>query len=86
MYCDFYIVYYKKSLRADKWTALTKHTWCQDHKFNSDEVKIVDRAKNYKKRMILEMTHIVSNPLAVNQKTDTDNLSAFFLPLLNNKS
>ena len=70
----------------EKWTALTKHTWRQDHKFNFDQVKIVDRSNNYKKRMILEMTHIASNAHTVNQRTDTDNLSAFYFPLLNKKT
>ena len=35
--------------------------------------------------MTLEMTHIASNPRAVNQRTDIDNLSVFYLPLLNDK-
>ena len=56
----------------------------QDHKFGFNNVNIVDRSSNYKKRMLLEMTHIVSNPHAMNQRTDTDNLSVFYLPLLNN--
>ena len=30
----------------DKWTALTKHAWEQDHNF--DSIQIVDRADNYK--------------------------------------
>ena len=69
----------------EKWTALTKHAWHQDHKFNFDNVKIIDRSDNYKKRMILEMTHIAGNPHAVNQRADTENLSVFYLPLLNDK-
>ena len=35
--------------------------------------------------MILEMTHIAGNPHAVNQRADTENLSVFYLPLLNDK-
>ena len=69
----------------EKWTALTKHAWHQDHKFNFDEVKIIDRSDNYKKRMILEMTHKTVNPHAVNQRADIENLSVFYLPLLNDK-
>ena len=30
-----------------------KYAWHQDHKFNFDEVKIIDRSDNYKKRIIL---------------------------------
>ena len=66
----------------DKWTALTKHAWNQDHKFDFNAVNILDRSRNYKKRMILEMTHIASKPHVVNQRTDTENLSVFYLPLL----
>ena len=69
----------------EKWNALTKHTWPQNHEFNFDRIKIVDTSNNYKKRMILEMTHIASNPHVVNQRMDTENLSVFYLPLLNNK-
>ena len=68
----------------DKWTALTRHAWQQDHTFNFDNVQIVDRSDNYKKRMILEMTHIAINPKTVNQRTDIDNLSVFYHLLLNN--
>ena len=33
----------------DKWTALTKHAWHQDHTFDFDNVQIVDRSDNYRK-------------------------------------
>ena len=69
----------------DKWTALTKHAWHHDHTFNFQDVKILDRSNFYKKRMTLEMTHIASNPHAVNQRTDIENISVFYLPLLNDK-
>ena len=69
----------------DKWTALTKHAWHHDHTFNFQDVKILDRSNFYKKRMTLEMTHIASNPHAVNQRTDIYNLSVFYLPLSNDK-
>ena len=70
----------------DKWSALTKHAWEQDHTFNFDHIQIVDRADNYAKRMILEMTHIARNPNSINQRTDTDNLSVFSMSLLTNKN
>ena len=69
----------------DKWTALTKHAWHQDHTFDFDNVQIVDQSDNYRKRMILEMTHIASNPNTINQRTDTDNLSVCYNSLLNNR-
>ena len=67
----------------DEWTALTKHAWEQDHTFNFGNIQIVDRADKHKKRIILEMTHIASNPNSINQRTDTDNLSVFYMSLLN---
>ena len=57
----------------DKWIALTKHAWEQDRTFNFDNINIVDRTDNYKKWMVLEMTHIASNPNSIKQRTDTDN-------------
>ena len=35
--------------------------------------------------MILEMTHIASKSDVVNQRTDTENISVFYLPLLKNQ-
>ena len=69
----------------EKWTALKKHAWHQNHKFNFDEVTMIDRSDNYKKRMILDVTHIASTSHSVNQRTDTENSSVFYLPLLNNQ-
>ena len=69
----------------DKCTALTKHAWHQDHTFDFDNVQIVDRSDNYRKRIILEMSYIASNPNTMNQRTDTDNLSIFYHLLLNNR-
>ena len=45
----------------DKSTTLTKHAWQQDHTFSYDSVQIVDKSVNYKKGMILKITHIDSN-------------------------
>ena len=53
--------------------------------FSFDNVQIVDKSSNYKKPMILEMTHIASNPNSINQRSDTENLSVFYHPLLNRK-
>ena len=71
----------------DKWqcTALTKHAWHQDHTFDFDNVQIVDRSDNYRKQMILEMTHIASNPNVIKERTDTDNSSVVYHLLLNNR-
>ena len=69
----------------DKWTALAKHAWHQDHTLDFDNVQIVDRSDNYRKQMILEMTHIASNPNTINQRTDTDNLSVLYDSLLNSR-
>ena len=70
---------------AEKWTTSIKHAWHQDHKFNFDEVTIIDRSDNYRKRMILTMTHKATTAHSVNQRTDTQNLSVFYLPFLNNQ-
>ena len=49
-----------------KWTVLSKHAWYQNHKIFV-KVTIVNRNNIYKKQLILEMTHIASNPHAENQ-------------------
>ena len=48
---------YKKPPK--KHTALTQHMLDENHKFNFTGVKIVANEKNYKKRMVKEIIHIV---------------------------
>ena len=56
---------------------MTKHAWEQYHTFSFDNVQIVDKSVNYKKRMILKKTHIASNPNSINIRSETKNVSVF---------
>ena len=69
----------------EKWTTLSKHAWKQDQKFNFNAVTITGGFDNYKKRMILEITHITSTSNSVNQRIDAENLLVFYLSLLSNQ-
>ena len=53
--------------------------------FSFDNVQIEDKSVNYKKRMILEMAHMAINLNSINQRSDTENISVFYHPLLNIK-
>ena len=50
-----------------KQNALTKHTIEKDHFFDFDGTKILSRECNYKKRLLLEMYHVVGTREAVSQ-------------------
>lgn len=65
-------------------TALTKHTIETDHIFDYKETEILEIEPNYKKRLIKEMIHI-HREQTVNLKTDTNNLSNIYLPLIDTK-
>lgn len=56
-------------------TALAKHAVENNHKFDFNNVQILENEENYNKRLILEMIHIVKNDKAVNNKRDTEGLS-----------
>ena len=65
-----------------KQNALTKHTIEKDHFFDFDRTKILSKEYNYKKRLLLEMCHIAGTREAVNLRTDIENLSKFYNPII----
>ena len=68
-----------------KQNALTKHTIEKDHFFYFGSTKILSRDCNYKKRLLLEMCHIAGTKEAVNLRTDIENLSKIYNPIIKNK-
>lgn len=68
--------------KKNKRCALTKHSLEQNHKFLFDNVEIIDKERNYNKRIILEMIHINEEEEAINSKSDTQNLSNIYTYLL----
>ena len=78
---------YKNNIRKcpTKQNALTKHTIEKDHIFDFDGTKIVAMECKYKKRLLLEMFHIVGTKEAVNLRTDIENLSKIYNLFIKNK-
>uniref|UniRef100_A0A8D9BPX0 Reverse transcriptase domain-containing protein n=1 Tax=Cacopsylla melanoneura TaxID=428564 RepID=A0A8D9BPX0_9HEMI len=59
--------------RDNNVSALTNHAFENSHKFDFDNVKIVDTENNARKRKVLEAFHINSTPQSINYKTDVNN-------------
>lgn len=59
-------------------TALNKHCSNTGHRFNFNNIKILNKEQNQKTRLILESIYIQKNPNACNDKTDTENLSNIY--------
>ena len=66
----------------NKQNALTKHTVEKDHFFDFDRTRILANEHNYKKRLLLEMCHIAGTVDAVNLRTDIENLSKIYNPII----
>lgn len=64
-------------------SALAYHSITEDHRFDFDNVRILEREANYRKRMLLEELHIKSSRNCVNSKSiETKNVNDIYLPLL----
>ncbi|KAK9872894.1 hypothetical protein WA026_020247 [Henosepilachna vigintioctopunctata] len=70
-------------LRPDR-CALALHSSQQGHRFDFDNVGILDVAGSYQKRIFLEMVHINNNSNSINKKTDVSRLSCIYSYLLSN--
>lgn len=62
--------------------ALSIHANSRNHEVDLDNVEILDVNNNYKKRTVLEMIRITEQPIPMNKKTDTQNLSNIYTYLL----
>lgn len=63
-------------------TVVNRHQIVHNHSFNFENVKVIDREPNYKKRKISEMLHIKCNDFTINMKEDIQFLSNTYFPLL----
>lgn len=66
-----------KHLEAENKTALTQHTHREGHRFNFENVTILDREQHYFRRLLSEMIYIRRNK-SVNYREDTNNLSTVY--------
>lgn len=69
---------YNKKLHPSKYTSLTKHMMNFDHQIAYDKVKVVRHERNYKKRLVHEMTNILKSKNAMNERTDVDGLNVIY--------
>ena len=72
----------REANRDSRKSALVCHHVETGHKFNFDEVRILDHCENYRKRMLLEMIHINLERDSVNFRTDSQGLSAIYSGVL----
>lgn len=63
-------------------TALLEHSIQKNHRFDLENVKIVDKHDKQYKLPLLEMCHIVNNENSINRRTDTEGLSATYAGIL----
>ena len=62
-------------------TALTKHSLEFDHRFDFDNVKIVDKETNLNQRILLETIHTIKLPI-VNLRYETRKIQEYYATLL----
>lgn len=68
--------------RLKEKTALITHCMEHQHRFNLEEVKIIDQHRRVNALPILEVCHIISTEKTVNKRSDTDKLSAIYAGVL----
>ena len=68
-------------LSALQHTALTKHSLEFDHRFDFDNVKIVDKETNLNQRILLETIHMIKQP-SVNLRYETPKIQKYYATLL----
>lgn len=66
----------------DESTALSRHSKELNHHFDFNNVSILDRESNYKKRLIKEMINIKKEKNSINFRTDIQNLSILYNGIL----
>lgn len=69
---------YNKTLHPNKHTSLTKHMTKLNHQIAYDKVRVVRHERNYKKRLVHEMTNILKNKNSMNERTDVDGLNVIY--------
>jgi len=64
-------------------SVISNHRINDDHDFNWTDIKILDHERNYKKRLIFEMVHIIKQKHDLNRQSDTEFLPEAYFSLLN---
>lgn len=80
------ITQHKSDCRLGKNTcAVVDHCLKTGHQFDYTNVKVLDQNDNYKKRLFLEMCHIIKDNNSINSKADTNQLSNIYCNILSTK-
>lgn len=58
---------------------LTQHALANNHKFDTDNVEILEHADNYWSRLTAESIHILKEPNAVNYRMDSNRIHASYV-------
>jgi len=73
-------------LDESKHSVISEHILNFKHKFDWDNVKVLDREPNWYKRLISEMLHIKEQKNGINLQKDTELLNESYFGLLNDLS
>lgn len=63
---------------VNKKSALSNHIKNSSHTLSLNNVKVIDRENNYRKRSILEMIHIKKSKNSINKQTDSEYLKNYY--------
>jgi len=64
-------------------SVISNHRINDNHNFNWTDIKILDHERNYNKRLISEIVHIIKQRHSLNKQSDTEFLPEAYYPLLN---
>ena len=73
---------HQRDVKIKKDTVISSHCNNHNHKLNWKNVKILDREKLYRPRLISEMLHISSQQSPLNKKEDTFTLASSYKLLI----
>lgn len=63
---------------------LTQHALINNHKFDTENVEIIEHADKYWSRLTAEAIHILKEPNAVNHRKDCNNIHASYVNIFKN--
>jgi len=69
--------------KSESLSVISEHIVNTDHIIDWDNTTILDREKNYNRRLISECIHIKRHIHSINKQTDTDLFPDTYLPILN---
>lgn len=68
-----------RNMKMEGSSMLTQHALANNHKFDMDNVEIIEHVNNYWSRLTAEAIHILKEPNAVNLRKDCNNIHASYV-------